>query len=250
MRDLLYILGGGSKHGDAELRYSLRSVEANCTGYGRVWLVGRKPEWMNDKVEFVACDDPYDCTHKNMMHKILKVVHETDISDDFVMQGDDHFYVRPYDFREIQPYEKGELPTEFKANEIAPHYRTSLMDTRRHLIAHGYPFRNGSQHCGQPFRKSLLLQVEDELFKPAFNYPYGLEGSSLMAAALVRYGGMKYQYRHDCKFAHFDGERGLMERIGNDFCFSIYDRAFEFGLEAILQKWFPKRSSFEGEITT
>ena len=243
--DLLYILGSGSKHNDTELRYSLRSIQANCTGYNRIWLVGRKPTWMNDRILFVPCDDPYDCTHKNMMHKILKVCHDTDISDDFIMQGDDHFYVKPYDFTHVQPYEKGELPTCFKSPEIAPNYRTSLMDTRNHLIAHGYPYRNASQHCGQPFRKSIILQVESELFTPAFNYPYGLESSSLMAAALVKHAGMQYQYRHDCKFSHFDSEQDLLARIGSDFCFSIYDRAFEFNLESILQKWCPNPSPVE-----
>ena len=68
--DLLYVVGGGSKHNNAELRYSLRSIEKNCTGYDRVFIVGQKPEWVTN-VEFYPCDDPYDCTHKNMMHKIL-----------------------------------------------------------------------------------------------------------------------------------------------------------------------------------
>lgn len=243
--DLLYLLGPGSKHNDTELKYSLRSIMANCAGYDRIFLVGRKPTWMNDRIRFVPCDDPYDCTHKNMMHKILHVCHHTDISDLFVMQGDDHFYVKPYDFSKIQPYEKGELPTQFKEHEIAPKYRTSLIDTRDWLIKHGLPYMNASQHCGQPFLRSLILETEQALWQPAFRFPYGLESSSLMASLLVHHGIMEYQHREDRKLAHFDGERGLLERIGPNFCFSIYDRAFEFGIEAILEKWFPVQSPYE-----
>lgn len=244
MKDLLYIVGSGSKHNDVELRYSLRSIEANCKGYDRVFVVGRKPAWLTG-VEFIPCDDVYDCTHKNMMRKILVACHQSDISEDFVMQGDDHFYIKPYDFSLVQPYEKGELPTKFKEHEIAPNYRTSLIQTRDFLISHGLPFRNASQHCGQPFRKSLVFRYEEELFIPAFAFPYGLESSSIMAAILVHEGVYEYTYRHDCKFSHFNNEQHLLERIGDDFCFSIYDRAFEFGLENILNKWFPQKSKWE-----
>lgn len=242
--DILYILGSGSKHDDAEIRFSLRSIERNCTGYDRIFLVGRKPEWLTG-VEFLPCEDLYDCTHKNMMHKILHTCHNADISDDFVMQGDDHFYVQPYDFRRIQAYEKGELPTRFKEPEIAPHYRTSLIDTRHFLEAHGLPKKNCSQHCGMPFKKSLILEHEAELFRPAFSYPYGLESSSIMAAILVKHGVYQYTHRHDKKFAHFSDERELQLRIGDGFCFSIYDKAFTYGLENILKKWFPKKSKWE-----
>ena len=242
--DLLYILGGGSKYDDLELRYSLRSIEANCTGYDRIFLVGRIPAWLRG-VEFYPCGDPYDCTHKNMMYKILHICHKSDISDDFIMQGDDHFYVRPYSFQGARPYEKGELPTQFKPNEVAHNYRTSLMDTRDWLIQHNLPYLNGSQHCGQPFRRSLILETEQQLWLPAFSYPYGLESSTLMASILVSRGVATYVHREDCKLAHFDGEQGLRDRIGDNFCFSIYDRAFEHGLAGILQKWFPQKSRFE-----
>lgn len=242
--DILYILGSGSKHKDAEIRYSLRSIEKNCKGYDRVFLVGRKPKWLTG-VHYYPCDDPYDCTHKNMMHKIMHICHNSDISDDFVMQGDDHFYVRPYDFADISLYEKGVLPTKFKVDENAPKYRTSLIETRQHLQAHGYPIMNASQHCGQPYKKSLLLQVEEELVTPSFSSQQGFEPSSIMAAALNRHYGIPYEHRKDLKVKYLANEKYLLDRIGDNFCFSIYDAAFIFGIEAILQKWFPIPSRFE-----
>lgn len=242
--DLLYLLGSGSKHDNVEIKYSLRSIEKFCKGYDRVFLVGQKPEWITN-VEYYYCDDPYDCTHKNMMHKILFACHNTDISEDFVMQGDDHFYVKPYDFNDIKPYEKGELPTKFKEREVAPKYRTSLIDTRKWLISHGYPYMNGSQHCGMPFKKSLFLAIEDELLKPAFKFPYGLESSSIMAAALNKHCGIPYEHWQDRKVKDFTSEEHLKERIGERFCFSIYDGAFRNGIEEILQRWFPDKSKYE-----
>lgn len=242
--DLLYLLGSGSRHNNVELKYSLRSIEMYCTGYKRVFLVGEKPEWITN-VEYFPSDDLYDCTHKNMMKKILDACHYTDISEDFVMQGDDHFYVRPYDFSKIVPYEKGELPTQFKDREVAPKYRTSLIDTRNWLISHGYPYMNGSQHCGMWFRKSLFLEIESELLLPAFGFKYGLESSSIMSAALNKHLGIPYEHRKDCKIKDFSSEEHLQERIGDNFCFSIYDGAFNNGIEYILDKWYPKKSKYE-----
>lgn len=250
--DLLYLLGSGSYEGDIELRYSLRSIATNGTGYDRIFLCGCCPDWIDapgkdtqHPLIHIPCDDPYDCTHKNMMHKILYACHHSDISENFIMQGDDHFYVKPYDFSVVKVYEKGDLPTQFKAKEIAPHYRTSLIDTRDFLASRHLPHKNASQHCGQMFKKSLVSFYESQLFTPAFSYPYGLESSSIMAAILVHEGVCDYTYRHDCKFSHFEGEQGLLARIGDDFCFSIYNRAFDFGLKAILQKWFPNPSPWE-----
>ena len=242
--DLLYLLGPGSKHDNVELKYSLRSIEKYCIGYDRVFVVGQRPEWLTN-VEYYFCEDDLGCSHKNMMKKILFACKNTDISEDFVMQADDHFYVKPYDFNQIAPYERGELPTKFKEIEVAPTYRTSLIDTRNFLSSHGYPIRNCSQHCGIWFKKSLWLQIEEEILKPAFEFPYGLESSTIMCAAMNKHLEIPYVYRHDKKIKKFDNEEHLKERIGDNFCFSIYDGAFLYGIEEILAKWFPEKSKYE-----
>jgi hypothetical protein len=46
--DLVYVLGSGSRWGDNELRYSLRSVEKHLKGYNNVYLVGDKPDWVRN----------------------------------------------------------------------------------------------------------------------------------------------------------------------------------------------------------
>jgi len=122
-RDQLYVLGGDSKHNDFELRMSLRSIEKYCEGYDRVFIVGRKPTWVCN-VEFYPCEDDMGMAHKNILKKIMYACHETDISEWFTLQADDHFYTKPYDFRRVRPYEKGELPppTSRKARCILPLY--------------------------------------------------------------------------------------------------------------------------------
>lgn len=240
--DLLYVLGDGSYKNDIELRYSLRSIEKYCEGYGRVFIVGRKPRWVTN-VEFIPCDDPYDHAHKNITHKIMTAVRDSDISEDFVFQADDHFYVRPYDFRDIAPYIKGDLPPVAKP-ESSTYYK-SLTDTRVWLSAHSYPAKNGSQHVGMWLKKSLLLQIERDIITPGLKSPYGFEISSVMVNAMRKHLDIKPMERRDVKIIGFDDVDDLQAKIGDAFCFSIYDAAFPCGLEKILRKWYPRKSTYE-----
>lgn len=244
--DLLYVLGSGSTHDDLELRYSLRSIEKYCKNYGRIIVVGRKPEWLTN-VEFIPCDDNMGSAHKNMMKKILWAVHHQSchISDWFVVQADDHFYTRPYDFRKISNYYKDELPRTLEECDFDDQYKISMVDTYHYLKKKGYPTKNGSMHCGFLFNRSLMLQLESELFAPGFYKQFGIESFTVMASALNKHLHIPYRYRKDCKVRSFLGEKGLVEKIDGNFCFSIYDRAFQHALLPILQRWYPEPSKYE-----
>lgn len=239
--DQLYVLGNLSKHDDSELRYSLRSLEKYCTGYGRVFVVGWKPDWLKNVV-FIPCENDQDAPHKNILKKIQMAVRESDISENFVYQADDHFYVRPYDFRDIGLYEKGRLPVSTTSDDG---YRLSLVDTCHWLGRNGYPAMNCSQHCGFLFNKTVFKLIENELVRQSFAFRYGIEPSSMMAAALRKWRDIPYTHRDDLKIAEFENAKDLRAKIGDNFCFSIYDRAFESGLKRILARWYPKKSKYE-----
>ena len=242
--DQLYLLGSGSTHDDMELRYSLRSLEKYCKNYGRIFVVGRKPDWLTN-VEFLPCEDCYDAAHKNMMNKITYACKETDISEDFVMQADDHFYVRPYDFSDIRLYDKGVIRKDIQEGHAGNPYHASMSDTRFFLRHIGYPYMNSSQHCGMWYKRSLWLSMEDTILREAFDYPYGLENSSLMANAMHQQLHIPFTYRKDCKIADFNGEQDLLNKIDGNFCFSIYDSAFQHAILPILNRWFPTPSKYE-----
>lgn len=54
--DVLYYIGGGSMHNNNELRYSLRSLQKHCRDLGKVWVVGNKPDFLQN-VEYVWLED-------------------------------------------------------------------------------------------------------------------------------------------------------------------------------------------------
>jgi hypothetical protein len=239
--DILYVVGDGSLYDDAELRYSLRSIEKNCEGFGRVFIVGKLPRFVKNVVH-IPCDDPYDEAHKNIAYKIAHAVHNSNLSEDFAVLSDDHFYVRPYDFRTIAPYCKGDLPVDAK-NKSG--YWRSLTDTRRWLTAHGYPAKNGSQHCGHWYKRSLFLQVEKEMLAPGYDFAHGIEPHSVMLNAMRLYLDIKPVERKDIKIIEFKDTADLKAQIGGAFCFSISDSAMACGLKRILGRWYPKKSRWE-----
>lgn len=86
MMDVCYILGNGSKVDNKEIRYSLRSLEANFE-FDRFYLVGERPKWLHPDV-YIEADDPHRIKSINAWHKIRKAC-KSDISEDFLLMNDD-----------------------------------------------------------------------------------------------------------------------------------------------------------------
>ena len=84
--DILYYIGGGSMHNNNELRYSLRSLQKHCRDLGKVWVVGNKPDFLQN-VEYVWLEDK-DGWWKNAFSKTMKAI-ESGISDKFLLMNDD-----------------------------------------------------------------------------------------------------------------------------------------------------------------
>lgn len=68
--DVVIPLGSGSRWQDNELRFCLRAVEKHLKGYDRIYIVGRKPDWIQN-IEFI----PYVEAHtreRNIMEKVRR----------------------------------------------------------------------------------------------------------------------------------------------------------------------------------
>lgn len=88
--DLVYPVRPGNVN--EELRYSLRSVEANYP-HGRVWIVGDQPNWLTG-VEFIRGNtQPHP--RANIYHNLLAACAHPDLADEFVIFNDDFFVTEP-----------------------------------------------------------------------------------------------------------------------------------------------------------
>lgn len=105
--DVLYVLGKGSKYNDAELRFSLRSMQKYLTGVDRVFLVGERPAFIKN-VEYLPFRDSYSIADINIYLKI-KHACENGISDKFLFMNDDHFFLDYFDTEKFPNFAEGTI---------------------------------------------------------------------------------------------------------------------------------------------
>ena len=128
MRDIVYILGSGSKWENNELRYSLRSLQQFGRAYGKVYIVGEKPSFISDEVIHIKCADPFTNKQRNICHKISTASRYYGISDNFILMNDDIFLLHSYIFEEIYYWSctLRQLFTNAKGNNYSKHIRATI----------------------------------------------------------------------------------------------------------------------------
>lgn len=239
--DILYTLGRESKWEDNELRYSLRSLAKYGKNIERIYIVGNWcPGFVNkDLVTFINCAQPYCDKFHNILYSVLYACEHSDISEDFLLSSDDHFYMQPTDFDNYPYFLKAvELPI---ANCLTG-YQRHLFETRNLLQRHGYEFCNYAQHCNTHFVKSVLLAHKD-IVQESFHLYKGVEATCLMLNMLMKDRPFESVVREDCKIRDNNPEEAR-KRIEHIDCFSIADQAIE-AVEPILRKEFPEPCKYE-----
>lgn len=100
--DLVYVVGGPGDRED--LRYSLRSVEANLkVDYRDVWVVGDVPDWFTGAKMPL---EPHPEKFCNQRQSITAYVNHPDAAATFALFNDDMFLVEPNDLpccRNLRP---------------------------------------------------------------------------------------------------------------------------------------------------
>ena len=107
--DLLYPIGTGSKWKNHELLFSLRSVEKNLKGVGRVFVVGEKPEFLSSKAMHIPCSDldsPQVNPTLNVIIKIQAAI-EAGISENFLLMNDDFIILKAIHCQSMPLLHKG-----------------------------------------------------------------------------------------------------------------------------------------------
>lgn len=132
--DIVYPVKPGDNN--AELRYSLRTVEVNYP-HADIWIVGHKPGWLKG-VNFIPGNDhPHPAA---IYHNILAACRHPDVPDRFVVFNDDFYVTEPV--TEIPVLYRGRLLDHLKLPRVRSHYNSwwakSLHTTKIVLQALGY----------------------------------------------------------------------------------------------------------------
>jgi hypothetical protein len=142
-----------------ELRYSIRSVEANFPA-GEIWVVGSKPSWYSgNHISAKQVAGKQDDAIKNLS----TIVQSDKIQENFVLMNDDFFVVKPVS--KIKIYHGGSLENKISIRrDITPgsKYLSLLSKTQKALRKRGIvdPL-DYDIHVPMPMTKSGLKAALD-----------------------------------------------------------------------------------------
>ena len=126
MTDVAYIVGPPGREKNEELRYSLRSVDANLENVGEVIMFGHAPRWVKARTveERPASKDK----HRDARVHLAMACGSPDssLSDPFWLFNDDFFVMKP--MRKIPAVDKGEIALQTKTNHRAQQAVRHLMN--------------------------------------------------------------------------------------------------------------------------
>lgn len=233
--DILYIVGNGSLFDNAELRYSLRSLEKFGRNIGRVFITGECPAFIDrEKVVFTPELD-IGCPAINHWWKVDQTFRKTDIGDRALLMYDDIFFCKSVDLNKYPWRWRGLLPVDAPQNG---EYRRSLLNAAFWLIRNGHPVVNYEMHQPCIYEKEKFLSME----KDFIDYKTSDVGMVPRSVYANRFS-VSAKHMEDLKIrAWVDDLDSLL--VGRD-CFSIADNCFEGTVQTWLEKNFPTKSRWE-----
>ncbi len=166
--DLVYVVGTGSRWNDNELRFSLRSVSKNLSNVGKVFIVGKCPDYLKNVVHIPASDifDSAINADGNMTHKLLLVCNNKELSDDFLFMNDDFIINQPISAPAIKWLHKGDMALQPQKYWTTQFYRFRLKRTFDVLKDRNLPTIQYDYHAPMLMNKYLFPTV-------MFQYDFG-----------------------------------------------------------------------------
>ena len=137
--DVVYVLGSGSTWHNNEIRFSLRSLQINLRNFGKIWIIGQKPDFIKGVNHIPFPDELVNNADGNIIRKVLRVCKEDSLTDDFLFINDDHLVIKPISAINIPPYHKGDLTKNGSAYYEVNFWRGRLYRTKNILIKKGFP---------------------------------------------------------------------------------------------------------------
>lgn len=145
MIDVVYPLGGGSHMDDFELRYSLRSLEANLLDLRDVYIVGHIPKWCKSVIS-IEMDDQFGSNKAaNIISKIMMACCYNANGDTFLRASDDQYILKPIHSSDIKPVYNWDM-NKYEKWDDNNKWHSLLKRTRDFLNKRGSPAFNYETH--------------------------------------------------------------------------------------------------------
>jgi hypothetical protein len=227
-------LGHGSRNNDLELRYCLRSVEQYLTGYGDVFIIGRKPSWLKNVIHIPFDEGFAPQSHekeRNIYNKIMAACADDRVTDDFLFMNDDHFLKSPYEAGTFPFYYENRLSDKMTVTD----YKHTLFNTIKAMD--GMNVIYADVH-------SPILYNKDR-FKSLAAYDWNVRFGYCIKTLYCHREGGYYKRITDLKIdARYTTEQ-ITQAIKGRPWFSIGDKAFDGDIVPVLQELYPNKSQYE-----
>ena len=238
---VFYPLGGGSPINNDEIRYSLRSIEKHLKNYGEIFIIGRKPEWLQN-VHFIEYEDLTPYKEKNIFTKTLMACEIKEMSEDFLFFNDDHFLVDDFDAPTFPYFYKCELQRTIQRLNGGK-YKRALTNTFAELYARGKPLLNFDTHTPIVYNKEKMKSLAT--MYPWERYDVGFVLKSLYANTF----DCLPIHEYDVKIDQANMEMGkILDIIQGKKVFSIGNNILQPSSDAILKTLnhlYPNKSKYE-----
>jgi hypothetical protein len=241
--DVVYVLGSGSNWQNNEIRFSLRSIVENLKGLGNVYVIGEKPDWMQNVIHIMWPDEfgPGNADG-NIIRKVLRACKEESLSEQFLFINDDHLILKPIEASEVPYIHKGDMNTFPEIYFKRDYWRTRLKRTRDVLNFKELPCLHYDCHVPILFDKNVFPEVMSQFdygIKPGYTMKSLYANSVSNDIDPVLLDGQKMTV-----FKHFNKEE-LNKRLEHCTFMSFNDAGLNLELKLWLIERFGSQSSFE-----
>ena len=158
MIDVVYPLGDGSRWGNNELRFSLRSLQRHLRDLGRVFVVGRRPAWLVEAVHIPMEDVHRHNKDANLIDKVLAACW-AGVSERFLRLSDDQCLLRPVAARDLKAYHLGPLDEKRGGFWGFGKWKRRLRRTYGLLLHEGLPTLHYDSHIPMLYQRERFVQV-------------------------------------------------------------------------------------------
>jgi hypothetical protein len=230
MIDICIPLGSRSYKNYTELRYCLRSIEKHLKGYGNIYLIGERPDWISGIKHIPADDDPRNrFRDRNIFMKLMIACSERDISENFLVVHDDHFLLEDIDIRKFPYVHHGPI------NVAGGQYGY----TKQNTIGLLGEVNDHDSHCSMLINKKKFLNSVPTV---DWNQWYGY----LIKTLYCVMNGIEAEYYPDQKVRWVEYYDEMKAAIDGRKWFSIGDRCFDNGVVMqVLGELYPLPSKYE-----
>jgi len=240
--NIIIPLGRGSRWQNNELRYCLRSIEANLTGWEQIFLIGEKPDWLKTNYRLVHL--PFEesagarVKESNINRKILHYCQRNERDSDFLFMNDDHFILKPINAPDFPTHYKGALKDSIEATSRGNRYIKTLSNTLEVLKKKGVKQpMNYDTHAPIIYNIGKYIDTVGSLQFPCYGY-----GIKTMYCELNRITGERYI---DCKPLSIHGLRTFFNTRRDRLYFSIGNIPVCDELQDLFEELYPVASCWE-----